>query len=548
MSILVIVESPSKCKKIQSILSQIELKKKIIVLSSCGHFREISSIDKKTLEVKFKYSKGKFKYIQKIRKYISGKDIYIATDNDREGESIGWHLCDIFHFDIKKIKRLRFNDLSYPTLKYAYENPSFLSQELIDAALTRQILDRWIGFQFSPRLSKFCNQKGLSAGRCQTPTLKLVFDREEEKKKMLDETYFICNATFDKYVFPLSSSFERKDKGFEFLEKNKNFSHEYILPFHIEKKERYPPKPFKTSTIQQYCSSYWKWSPMVTMKHLQELYEKGKITYHRTESIQLSNSFITKSLEYIVKEYGEEYKTKRNLYSSNSFAHEAIRPTDLSKMEEKDKLYSLIRNQTLKSLMSCAEFEETVVQISTPFPNLFFKRTFSTLLFDGFLKLEKKEMKSKETIPKKLKQYSIIELKEIPKKYIPSYNEGNIIKKLEELKIGRPSTFASFLSKIQYRKYVDKKDIEYIFPRPLSIWTMKEDQIKEEKKEWKEVEISKIVINPLGLKVIDYLYKNYSNYFNYEYTSEIEQYLDDISEGKLKKNRILKEIQSKLLE
>jgi len=548
MSILVIVESPSKCKKIQSILSQIEPKKKIIVLACCGHFREISSIDKKTFDVKFKYSKGKYKYIQTIRKNMFGKEIYIATDNDREGESIGWHLCDTLHLDIKKIKRLRFNDLSLPTLQYSYENPSLLSQDLIDAALTRQIIDRWIGFQFSPRLSKFCNQKGLSAGRCQTPTLKLVFDREEEKKKRTEETYFICNGVFHTYIYSLSSSFERKEEGFDFLEKNKSFSHTYELPFHTEKKERFPPKPFKTSTIQQYCSSYWKWSPMVTMKHLQKLYEEGKITYHRTESIQLSNSFIKKGLAYIEKEYGEEYKTKKNLYSSNSFAHEAIRPTDLSIIDEKDKLYSLIRNQTLQSIMSSAEFEETLVQIKTPFLNLFFKRTFSTLLFDGFLKLEKKEKKLKEIIPKKLKPYSSIELKEVPKKYISSYHEGNIIKKLEELKIGRPSTFASFLSKIQYRNYVDKKDIEYIFPRPLSIWTMKEDQIKEEKKEWKEIETSKIVMNPLGLKVIDYLYKNYSNYFNYEYTSEIEQYLDDISEGKLKKNIILKEIKSKLLE
>lgn len=546
MSILVIVESPSKCKKIQSILSQIEPKKKIIVLACCGHFREISSIDKKTLDVKFKYSKGKYKYIQNIRKFISGKEIYIATDNDREGESIGWHLCDTLSLNIYKIKRLRFNDLSFPTLKYSYENPSLLSQDLIDAALTRQIIDRWIGFQFSPRLSKFCNQKGLSAGRCQTPTLKLVFDREEEKKKMTKETHFLCNATFHKYIFSLSSSFERKEEGFDFLEKNKKFPHEYELPFHTEKKERYPPKPFKTSSIQQYCSSYWKWSPMVTMKHLQELYEKGMITYHRTESIQLSNSFIKKGFEYIEKEYGEKYKTKKNLYSSNSFAHEAIRPTDLSKMEEKDKLYSLIRNQTLKSLMSCAEVEEKQVKIKTPFPNLFFERKFSTLLFDGFLKLEKKETYVKEIIPKKLKPYSSIELKEVPKKYISSYNEGNIIKKLEELKIGRPSTFASFLSKIQYRNYVDKKDLEYIFPRLLSIWTMKEDKIKEEKKEWKEVEKSKIVINSLGRKVIDFLYENYSTYFNYEYTSEIEQYLDDISEGKLKKDTLLKEIYEKL--
>lgn len=546
MSILVIVESPSKCKKIQMILSQIEQKKKIMVLACCGHFREISSIDKKTFDVKFKYSKGKFKYIQNIRKNISGKDIYIATDNDREGESIGWHLCDIFHFDSKKIKRLRFNDLSFPTVKYAYEHPSFLSQNLIDAALTRQIVDRWIGFQFSPRLSKFCNQKGLSAGRCQTPTLKLVFDKEEEKKKITQETYFQCNAIFHKYLFSLSCSFETKEQGFTFIEKNKQFSHTYELPFHTEKKERHPPKPFKTSTIQQYCSSYWKWSPMVTMKQLQQLYEEGKITYHRTESIQLSNSFIKKGLEFIEKEYGEKYKTKKNLYSSNSFAHEAIRPTDISKIDEKNKLYSLIRNQTLKSLMSFAEIEETLVQIKTPFPNIFFKRTFSSVIFDGFLKLDKKEMKSKEIIPKTLKSYSSIELKEVPKKYISSYNEGNIIKKLEELKIGRPSTFASFLSKIQFRNYVDKKDLEYIFPRPLFIWTMKQDKIKEEKKEWKEIEKSKIVMSPLGLKVIDYLYENYSKYFNYEYTSEIEQYLDDISEGKLEKDTLLKEIYEKL--
>lgn len=544
MSILIIVESPSKCKKLQSILSKIEPSRKIIVLACCGHFREISSIHKKTFEIKYKFIKGKYKYIQNIRKYISGREIYIATDNDREGESIGWHLCDVFHLNLKEIKRLRFNDLSFPTIKKSFENPSFLFEDLIDAAVTRQIIDRWIGFQFSPRLSKFCEQKGLSAGRCQTPTLKLVFDREEEKKKMTNETIFQCQGIFHTYLFSLSSSFEKKEKGLEFLEKNKNFSHEYIIPFVVKKKERFPPKPFKTSSIQQYCSSYWKWSPTITMKHLQELYEEGKITYHRTESIQLSNSFIKKGLEFIEKEYGQEYKTKKNLFSSNSFAHEAIRPTDISSIDEKNKLYSLIRLQTLKSLMSPAEYEETFVKISTPVSTLFFERTFSTLLFDGFLRLEKKE--KKEVIPKKISSFSKIEIKEVPKQYITSYNEGNIIKKLEELKIGRPSTFASFLSKIQYRNYVDKKDIDYEFPRPLSIWILRENKITEDKKEWKELEKSKIIINSLGKKVIDYLYGNYATYFNYEYTSKIEQYLDDISEGKLKKNTLLKTIQENL--
>lgn len=550
MSILIIVESPSKCKKIQSFLSMIDKEKTFFVVACCGHFREISSIDKKTFEIKYKYIKGKFRYIQNIRKKIGiNTEIMIATDNDREGESIGWHLCNVLNLDINKVKRLRFNEISFSALKYAYENPSIFSENLIYAAETRQIIDRWIGFHFSPILSKFCNQKGLSVGRCQTPTLKLVYDNEEKNKNKSNDTIFKINAIFHKYSFLLNSSFEKKEDAINFFNKNISFHHSFQLPHKIEKKERYPPKPFKTSSIQQYCSSYWKWSPTITMKNLQELYEKGMITYHRTESIELSNSFIKKGLEYIENEYGEEYKVKNPRYTPNKTAHEAIRPTDIKKIDEKDKLYSLIRKQTLQSLMSSVEIEETNVKIITPVPDLFFEKTFIKILFDGYQCLDKKEKKLKEIIPKKLKPIEKLELKEVFKDKSSYYNEGGIIKKLEELKIGRPSTFASFISKILFRNYVEKKDIKKESSTLLLLWTWDStnNEIKKEETPYSEVEYNKIRINDLGKKVIHFIYDKYPEYFNYEYTSKIEGYLDDIAEGKLKKNIILKEIQEKIL-
>lgn len=553
MVILIIVESPSKCKKIQYFLGEIDKSKIFSVVPSCGHFREISSIDKKTFEVKYKYSKGKFKYIQNIRKKIGkNTEIMIATDNDREGESIGWHLCDILNLNIDKVKRLRFNEISFQALKNAYENPSSFSKNLIYAAETRQIIDRWIGFHFSPLLSKFCIQKGLSAGRCQTPTLKLIYDNNIKNENKNNDTVFRIHGTFHKYIFSLQKPFEIKEDAIEFLKKNIVFPHKFQLPHRVEKKERYPPKPFKTSSIQQYCSTYWKWSPTVTMKNLQELYEKGFITYHRTESTELSNSFIKKGLEFIESEYGEIYKKKNPNYQPNKTAHEAIRPTDIKEIEIKfnNKLYSLIRKQTLQSIMSSTEIEETYVKIHTPEPDLFFEKTFKKILFDGFLCLEKKETDSK--IPKKLKPIEKLELKEVPKEESSYYNEGGIIKKLEELKIGRPSTFASFISKIQFRNYVDKKEtIVKEYPNPFLYWSyeLSDNKIKKEIKleEYnKGKEYNKIMINDLGKKVIDYIYSTYPEYFNYEYTSKIEQYLDDIAEGKLEKDTLLKEIYEKL--
>lgn len=555
MTILIIVESPSKCKKIQYLLTEIDKSKVFSVVACCGHFREISSIDKKTFQVKYKYSKGKFKYIQQIRKKIGkNTEIMIATDNDREGESIGWHLCDVLNLKIENVKRLRFNEISFQALKNTYENPSTFSKNLLDAAETRQILDRWIGFHFSPLLSKFCNQKGLSAGRCQTPTLKLIYDNDKKNKEKTNETIFRIHGTFHKYNFSLNRPFEKKEDSIDFFKKNLSFQHSFQLPHKVEKKERIPPKPFKTSTIQQYCSTYWKWSPMVTMKHLQELYERGMITYHRTESTELSSSFIKKGLEYIEKEYGEKYKKKNPNYQPNKTAHEAIRPTDLLKIDEKNKLYTLLRKQTLQSLMSCAEIEEIQVNIHTPEPELFFEKIFKKTLFDGFLCLEKKESDFK--IPKKLKPLEKLELKEVPKEESSFYNEGGIIKKLEELKIGRPSTFASFISKILFRNYVEKKDIEKDSFRPFIIWTwelskekkdsIQENEIKKEEKPYSEKQYNKLIINDLGKKVIDYIYHEHSECFNYEYTSEIEKYLDDIAEGKLEKDTLLKEIYEKL--
>lgn len=550
--ILVIVESPSKCKKIQSILSTIDKTKKFVVVASCGHFREIKSINKDSYEITYSYIYGKKKYIDGIKKKLGrNTKVYIATDNDREGEAIGWHLCDVLSLNVKTTRRLRFNEISKEVLEETFHNPDTLDMKLVEAQMCRQILDRWIGYKFSPLVSKFCKKRGLSAGRCQTPTLKIISDNENQIRNNRKDTIFRMSGTFHNTVFVVSKKMG-KEEGLDFLNENTEFKHELIQP--IEKKTtfQYPPKPLTTSKVQQYCSCQWKWSPMNTMKCLQKLYEDGFITYHRTESFTLSKDFTIKGRKWIEKEFGSSYLGDFKSTDIKT-SHEAIRPTDINRRDENNSLYHFIWKTTLQSLMKKATIENSIVQITTPQLNVFFEKSYPETVFDGFLRLNMKtENKKCQRNPfqnnTKLKPFQKLELKEEPKEIIQHYNEGQIISKLEQLGIGRPSTFASFISKIQFRNYVDKKNVETKWDSLLSIYSFERGKstIELEEEPFQQMEYNKIVLNDLGKEVVEYLYKSFSNFFNYEYTAKIESQLDDIVNDKTTKYKVLYDMELEL--
>lgn len=550
--ILVIVESPSKCKKIQDFLTQIDKTKQFIVCASCGHFREIASIDNDTFAITFSYIRGKKKYVDGIRKKMNKNvETMIATDNDREGEAIGWHLCDVLNLNVQKTRRLRFNEISKKALENAYQNPDTLNMNLVDAQMTRQIVDRWIGYKFSPLVSKFCEKRGLSAGRCQTPTLKIVKEQDDLIKAKSNGTNFHFYGIFHKTTFELNHLFLNESDGLDFLQENIPFQHQFVLPHETETTFQYPPKPLTTSKVQQQCSFMWKWSPTSTMKSLQKLYEDGKITYHRTESSVLSKDFTFKARKWIQDNYGKDYLgTFRS--TDVKTAHEAIRPTNVNLRDEKNCLYHYIWKTTVQSLMSKATIHKTTVKITTTNQNWWLQKIFPKIVFDGFLILnEKKEEETNQSFLKRktLKPFEFLKLKETPTDTQQHLNEGQIIAKLEKLGIGRPSTFASFVSKIQMRQYVDKKNIEKKWEKHLSTYSFQNgnDEIELEEEEFKQKEYNKIVISDLGNSVIEYLYTNFDRFFNFEYTAEIEKELDNIANGLLTKNDLLKKIEKELM-
>jgi DNA topoisomerase-1 len=550
-TILVIVESPSKCKKIQDFLTQIDKTKQFIVCASCGHFREITSIDNKTFAITFSYIRGKKKYVDGIRKKMNKNvETIIATDNDREGEAIGWHLCDVLNLNVQKAKRLRFNEISKKALEDSYQNPDSLNMSLVDAQMTRQVVDRWIGYKFSPLVSKFCEKRGLSAGRCQTPTLKIVKEQNDLIKNKSHETNFRFSGTFHKTIFELNHCFPSQTDGLDFLQENISFHHKLVLPHEIQTTFQYPPKPLTTSKVQQQCSFMWKWSPTNTMKTLQKLYEDGLITYHRTESSTLSKDFTFKGRKWIEDNYGKDYL---GCFRSTDVktAHEAIRPTNVNLRDEKNCLYHYIWKTTVQSLMTKATINNTIVKITTTNKNWFLQKIFPKIVFDGFLILnQKKEDKFNGSFLriKKLKPFEFLKLKETPTETQQQLNEGQIIAKLEKLGIGRPSTFASFVSKIQMRQYVDKKTIEKKWEKYLSTYSFQngKDEIELEEEEFKQKEYNKIVINDLGDSVVKYLYDNFDRFFNYDYTAEIEKQLDNVANGIITKNDLLKKIEKEI--
>lgn len=547
---LIIVESPSKCKKIEEFLGS-----NYKCIASCGHLRELKSledIDFNTFQIKYSIMESKKTQISNIKKAIKETDeLIIATDNDREGEAIGWHICDLFHLDLSTTKRILFNEITEPALKKAVSNPVRINMNIVLAQQTRQILDLMVGFEISPLLWKYIGSKiPLSAGRCQTPALKLINDNKKDieenpgTKSYKTKGYFQVSQWI--IEFELNKDIVNKEEMNFFLNSSISFPH--ILNCNTPiKKFQSPPSPFTTSTLQQKCSNEFHLSPKETMKCSQVLYEKGYITYMRTDVRSYSNVFIDLAIRFITNKWSEKYfNAQNNNTNCNSDAHEAIRPTNISlenldlkndlSLKEK-KIYKLIWQNTVESLMVSCSYYSIKAQIQA-FNETLFTYQSEKIIFLGWKIVEnKRELENKEynylsTIkPNTPVSYSkLISILSIHQTKL-HYTEAKLVQMLEEKEIGRPSTFASLVEKIQERQYVKKKDVKGKTIECIN-FELEKDSLKEIicKKDFGN-EKSKLIIEPIGNLVLDFLEKHFGELFEYNYTKDMEKELDLISLG-----------------
>jgi len=585
--ILIIVESPAKCKKIEGFLGN-----NYKCLASYGHIREfangLKSIDA-NYKVLYKISQNKQKYVKILRAAIKkATEVILATDDDREGEAIAWHICKVFNLPVKTTKRIIFHEITKKAILKAVNNPTRIDMDKVNAQQTRQILDLIVGFTTSPVLWKHISRnskKGLSAGRCQTPALNLVYENDQMCKKAKGEEIYETTGSFIRHniLYKLSKHFKNKENVIDFLEKSKEFKH--ILNITGKKRlKKSPPKPFTTSTLQQKASNSLNFSPKNTMKLAQTLYENGFITYMRTDNPKYSKDFIETAVELISSHWNKKYvgkniekitlqtseddskeeteketkESKKNDLAQE--AHEAIRPTKLEYKEinhpkigkYEQKLYKLIWENSVESCMSPSMYDVIESKITAP-DDYFYKNISQKNIFQGWEIVKGNE--KDDTIYEYL--YSIndedkkVTYNEITsdvaiKKLKTHYSEARIVQLLEKKGIGRPSTFSSLVSKIIERGYVEKKDIKGI-KKDCENFILKKKEIttKKIKKSFGD-EKNKLVISSVGIIVIEFLMKHFDNLFNYEYTKNMEGDLDKISKGEMRLNKICDDCKKQL--
>ena len=572
---LVIVESPAKCKKIEEYLGP-----GYKCVASYGHLRTISSLKNIDIENNFKPTYAiidepiKKKQIEFLRKEIKNAyEVILATDDDREGEGIAWHLCELFKLDIEKTKRITFNEITETALREAIKNPRTVDMNIVHAQQARQILDILVGFKISPILWK-CIVKGkdnaLSAGRCQTPALRLLYDNKKEIKETKERKvyntigYFTnLNLSFDLHP---EGKYENEEDMTDFLDGSISFQHIYTCdkPVKVFKKS---PEPFTTSRLQQVASNELHYSPKETMRICQHLYEGGYITYMRTDSKVYSKDFIETAKEYIIRTYNGEKYINENIDSITSGlklekstskkkdkkdnmntqeAHESIRPTNISLCElpetldsKERRMYKLIWETTLESCMASASFYSITANISA-FQNNKFTYKSEQVDFPGWKIVSKKYLNEIKGENKEYQYLQIIKQNEpiVYKKMVSRvtlkgsklhYTEARLVQLLEEKGIGRPSTFSSLVDKIQERGYVKKEDIKgkEIICNDYELENGEIFEI-ETKREFGN-EKGKLVIQPLGIIVIEFLVKHFNELFDYNYTCKLEEILDKIA-------------------
>ena len=556
---LVIVESPAKAKTIEKYLG-----KNFKVTSCYGHIRDLPKDDKSIdKENGFKPSyipspdkKNVIKELKSLKKNSS--KVYLATDNDREGEAIAWHLKELLKLNEEEYERIVFREITKKAVLNSIQNPTKIDMDLVNAQQARRVLDRLVGFEISPILWKKI-KRGLSAGRVQSVAVKFVVDRENEISTFIPKSSYKTTAIFslnnNSFSAELNTRFENKDESENFLNQciDSNFKVK-----NIEKKpsKRSPSAPFTTSTLQQEASRKIGFSPSLTMSTAQRLYEAGHITYMRTDSVNLSEEALDNSKNVIESNYGNNY-FKRRIFKTKSNsaqeAHEAIRPTNFNidnagKTESEKKLYNLIWRRTLASQMSDSMFERTVVNISND-TSYDFKASGEIMIFDGFLKLYNEKNDNEKLLPK-LEKNSLLNTEEILCKQVftkhpPRYSEASLIKKMEDSGIGRPSTFAETIRKIKEREYVikEERDGKIINSNEIKLETNKiSHNIKEEKTGFEK---NKIYPTNMGMFVTEFLNENFnSSFMDYSFTAKTESQLDQIAYKGRNWNNMIEEFYS----
>lgn len=577
---LVIVESPAKAKTIQKFLGD-DYK----VMSSYGHIRDLKkkelSIDTKTLEPHYEIPEEKKKVVSELKKNAkAAKKIWLASDEDREGEAISWHLCEVLGLDEAKTNRIVFHEITKPAILEAIKHPRHIDMNLVNAQQARRVLDRLVGFRLSPVLWRKV-KPALSAGRVQSVAVRLIVEREREIQKFKSEPYYRVNAVFgltnadgsqSEVKAELNQRFKSHDEAVAFLDSCKDAEFKVSA---IAKKplKRSPAPPFTTSTLQQEAARKLGFTVSQTMMVAQHLYENGHITYMRTDSVNLSKLAIGTSKEEITKLYGEEYSRPRNYVTHSKGAqeaHEAIRPTFMSKTSiegstQEKRLYELIWKRTAASQMADAQIEKTQVTIdilpsSGNAPSLVgegreeasFVANGEVIVFDGFLKVYRESTDDEDNSQGELANSlpAMKEGDELTRREITSterfsmppsrYTEASLVHKLEELGIGRPSTYAPTISTIQQRQYVEKGDRKGE-ERRYTVDTLKGKIITPKTKvEMVGSDKGKLIPTDVGMVVNDFLMENFPEIMDYNFTANVEKEFDKIADGKAQWNKEMK--------
>lgn len=563
---LVIVESPAKAKTIQKYLG-----KDFEVKSSFGHIRDLPKkgmgIDLETFSPDYEVSADKKKLVTELKSAVKKAEIvWLASDEDREGEAIAWHLADELKLKPENRKRIVFHEITKNAILKAIENPRDIDQNLVNAQQARRVLDRIVGFEMSPVLWKKV-KPGLSAGRVQSVAVRLVVEREKEIRAFTPKASFKLDGIFlnqgeQEIAAKLKKDFEKEEDAEKFLEKAKTTEFK-VLNVETKPGTRSASAPFTTSTLQQEASSRLGYNVTNTMRLAQRLYEEGYITYMRTDSVNLSQEAIEGSKKQIISEYGAEYSAPRNYTTKSASAqeaHEAIRPTDFAVKSIGDaqlnRLYQLIYRRTLASQMANAKIEKTVIEIGNSSLPQHFEAQGEVIIFDGFLKAygivkaEDDDEENNEKLLPKVKVGEILNYKSIvaTEKFTrPSarYTEAGLVRKLEELGIGRPSTYAPTIQTIQNREYVDKREIE---PQTREVVKMSliKDKIKKVILDEKfGGDKNKFVPTDIGEVVNDFLIDHFKEILDYGFTARVEESFDEIANGDQKWKEMMTDFYSK---
>ena len=563
---LVIVESPAKAKTIEGFLG-----KDFTVKSSYGHVRDLNkntlSVNiEKDFEPEYEISDDKKALVAELKKLSKASDtVWLASDEDREGESISWHLYEALDLKKKDTKRIVFHEITKTAILNAIENPRDIDMGLVAAQQARRVLDRLVGYELSPLLWKKV-KPALSAGRVQSVAVRLIVEREEEIKNFVQSSAYRVTAQFSfmkdgqEYTLAaeLPTRFDTEEETRKFIESCVNAGYKVEG---IEKKPatRFPAPPFTTSTLQQEAARKLGFSVANTMRIAQQLYESGKITYMRTDSVNLSSLALGMAKKEITENYGAEYVKTRQYQTKTKGAqeaHEAIRPTYLDQhtikgTADERKLYELIWKRTIASQMADAQMERTNVNIGISTNDKQFVATGEVILFDGFLKVymesyDDDRAEDTAAILPPIEKGTVLDMEkmEAQQRYTRHplrYTEASLVKKMEELGIGRPSTYAPTISTIQKREYVTKGDVKGE-PQTFKIITLKNNKITDKTgKENYGAEKGKLLPTDIGVLVNKFLIQYFESIVDYNFTANVEKEFDKIAEGKRQWNAMIKD-------